>query len=504
MKKVVNGLELKEKMKEAINLLCGTVKTTLGPSGNNVIIDHSNFTPFITNDGVTIAQNIESDDEVINTILELTKEASIKTNLVVGDGTTTTLVLLEAIFNLGIKKIEDGINPLILKEELTDSLKEILNMIDEYKRPARKEDLFFVATNSANSQEMGKIVSEVYSKVKTRNSIIIKEVNQNKTSVNYIKGYTFDTVLASPYFLKSGEINLDNSYLMLVNDILDSLETISDVLNNIIKNNMSLVIIAKDYNSLVIEQILSLYLENNIRIILLKNPEFGLREYYFEQDIKAILENITNGSKQVKNITINQTKTTIIFNVNETIKSYLKYLKKIKNISDFDKNYFEDKISMFKNGIALVNIGANTNLERREAKMRYDDAFCALASCKDGVVPGSGIIYSNISDRLNNNSIGNEIFKEILLKPLEQLLHNSTIDEKIYKQIKNDNFNKLYNLKTFIFEDIKTTKVIDPVMVIKEALINATSIASMLLTTNCLIINEYKNSASKNLDYNEL
>ena len=128
MKKVVNGLELKEKMKEAINLLCGTVKTTLGPSGNNVIIDHSNFTPFITNDGVTIAQNIESDDEVINTILELTKEASIKTNLVVGDGTTTTLVLLEAIFNLGMKKIEDGINPLILKEELTDSLKEILNM----------------------------------------------------------------------------------------------------------------------------------------------------------------------------------------------------------------------------------------------------------------------------------------------------------------------------------------------------------------------------------------
>ena len=159
---------------------------------------------------------------------------------------------------------------------------------------------------------------------------------------------------------------------------------------------------------------------------------------------------------------------------------------------------------MFKNGIALVNIGANTNLERREAKMRYDDAFCALDSCIDGIVPGSGIIYSNISDRLNNNSIGNEIFKEILLKPLEQLLHNSTIDEKIYKQIKNDNFNKLYNLKTFIFEDIKTTKVIDPVMVIKEALINATSIASMLLTTNCLIINEYKNSASKNLDYNEL
>jgi len=199
MKKVINGEDLKIKMKNAIDLLCNTVKTTLGPKGNNIIIDHSDFTPFITNDGVTIAKNIESDDVVINTILELAKEATIRTNENVGDGTTTTLVLLQSIFDEGLKAIDKGVSPIILKRELDELLKEIVLRIESKSRKPKNSELLNIAQVSANGKEIGEIVFEVYSKIKDRNSITIKE-GIDKTVVNYLKGYTFDTIIASEYF----------------------------------------------------------------------------------------------------------------------------------------------------------------------------------------------------------------------------------------------------------------------------------------------------------------
>lgn len=504
MKKIVNGKILREKMNEAINLLCGTVKATLGPKGNNVIIDHSSFTPFITNDGVTIAENIESDDAVVNTILTLAKEASIKTNEVVGDGTTTTLVLLEAIYNYGIKLIDEGISPLTIKKELDLALLEILKMIDNFSKTASKDDLLLVATNSANSLEIGKNISEVFNKIKNKNSIFIKEGNLEKTIINYIKGYTFDTVLASPYFLQTSELLVNNPYILIKNEIIDDIELIAENLNYIINNNESLIILAKDYSDDVVNQILSLYLDENINIILLKNPEFGIREYYFESDIKAILDNQINGYKTVKGIKINKNKTTILFNKSQTLLNHVKHLKTLKFEEEIDSNYIKEKISMFQNGIAEIIVGSNTITERRELKMRYDDALCAVSSCDEGVVPGSGIIYALISDYLTNQTIGNDILKNALIKPLEQIIINSDLDNSILEKIKNSTYQELYNVKTENFENISDTKVIDPTKVIKNALKNSCSIASMLLTTNALVINEYSNNINKINDFNEI
>ena len=218
-------------MNVAINLLCNTVKATLGPKGNNVIIDHSTFSPFITNDGVTIASNIESDDEVINTILNIAKEASIKTNEIVGDGTTTTLVLLQSIFNEGMKLIDNGINPIILKEELNYSLNKLIIELKKLSIKPSKSDLLNISITSSNSETIGKIITDTFLKVKNINSISINENNTNNTEVLFSKGYSFSTNLASIYYFKDkSELYIKEPFILLFNMYLDNLEIISNII----------------------------------------------------------------------------------------------------------------------------------------------------------------------------------------------------------------------------------------------------------------------------------
>ena len=214
MKKVVAGKELNDKMDQAIELLCNTVKTTLGPKGSNIIIDHSAFNPFITNDGVTIAENIESDDAIINTILQLAKEASINTNSTVGDGTTTTLVLLQSIYNLGKKMINDGMNPILLKKELARSTKEIIKLITQYSHIPSEEELLNIIVTSANSKEIGKDIYQAYTLTTDSRTIYLKESNNEKTEIIYKKGYVIDTLIASTFFFKD-EKEIDSFFTNL-------------------------------------------------------------------------------------------------------------------------------------------------------------------------------------------------------------------------------------------------------------------------------------------------
>ena len=210
-------------MKDAIDLLCNTTKSTLGPKGSNCIIDTSSFCPFITNDGVTIASNIQSDDKIINTILEIAKESSIKTNQTIGDGTTTTLVLLQAIFNEGLKLIQNNINPMVLKKEITQSLNYCLTQISKYSRKPTEEDLINIATISANDNEIGKLVYEAFSKVKNKSAINVKEWDNNYNAITIDKGYEIPIDI-SPYFFKDSEkINLEYVHVLLINTVLENL-----------------------------------------------------------------------------------------------------------------------------------------------------------------------------------------------------------------------------------------------------------------------------------------
>ena len=512
MKKIVFGNELYEKMKSAINLLCGSVKITLGPKGNNVIIDHSSFSPFITNDGVTIAENIESEDEVVNTILTLAKEASIKTNDMVGDGTTTTLVLLEGIFNEGLKLINEGYNSIILKKELNIYLDKLIIELENISHIPTNKELFNVALTSSNDDDIAKNIYNAYLKTKNINAINIKEVDSNKSCIEYLNGYRFETILASNYFLNEQEsIEYNKPNILIINNKLDNIESIAKILNEVIKNNSNLIIISDDYNEDVVNDLVSLYLSNEIKICLLKTPSYGYKAHEILKDISVITNSkiiknkyITlNDLGYVNNIVINNEEVILSFDYNNEIENLINEIK-IDN-DDINKSFNEVRISMLSNTIANILVGANTITERRELKMRYIDALHAIDVSTQGILPGAGIALLKLRNKIKTENEIDKLFYNVLYLPFKQILINSGLDDnEIYNNIKNSNFNKLYNINETDYENLYNTLVIDPKDVLVNALKNAVSISSMLLTTSHLIINEYKNNLNRIHDYNEM
>lgn len=514
MKKIVSGKELQEKILESIHLLCGTVKQTLGPKGNNVLIDHSTYSPFITNDGVTIAKNIESEDETIGTILEIVKEASIKTDEEVGDGTTTTLVLLESLYEQSLEYTEKGASPILLKKELDKTLEIILKELLKLKRKATPEDLKNIAIISAGDEELGNLAYQAVRKVKQKEAITIKEVPENKTSISYLKGYTCEISLASPYFLRdTNTLNYKNTFVLLLNTTLTDLECISFLLNEILKNKQSLVIIANNYDDNVVEELVSLSLTENIPICLLKIEEYGMNMYQIMKDIECITnaaiieqENFIT-SKEIgiaENIEITKEKIRIGFKTSEKTKMYLSKLKKETKemTSDLEKEFYEKRISMFLKGTAEIKLGAPTKTEGLEKRMRLEDALCALSVSDKGILPGSGISLLQIASELNITTDASKIWQKALKMPFEQILKNAGLNFlNIKEQIEKEKYKVIYNISNNTWEESALTKVIDPYLVVMHSLINASSIAGMLLTTTSLIINEYKNNINKENEY---
>lgn len=514
MKKIVSGNELYDKMSEAINTLCSAVKITLGPKGNNVIIDHSSFSPFITNDGVTIAENIESEDVVVNTILTLAKEASIKTNDLVGDGTTTTLVILEGLFNEGLKLIKNGFNPIILKKELNKYLDKLINKLNNYSRIPSDKDLYNVALTSSNDSVIASNITRAFIKTKNINAINIKEVDSNKSSVEFLNGYRFETVLASNYFLNEQEsMEYNKPNILIINNKLDSIESIASVLNEVIKNNNSLIVISNDYNEDVVNNLVSLYLSNEIKICLLKTPYYGYKAHEILKDINVISKaNIVNSDYItlndlgcVNNIVINDDEVILSFDYDDNIKKLVEEIKQKNIINDIDKNFNDLRISMLSTTVANILVGANTTTERRELKMRYIDAVHAIDVSTNGILPGAGISLLKLRNEITIENDIDKLFYNVLYLPFKQILINSALnDDAVYKNIKKYNFEKLYNINKIDYENINSTSIIDPTNVVINTLKNAVSISSMLLTTSHLIINEYKNNLNKVNDYNEL
>ena len=504
LKKVISNALLKEKMLEALKILCDTVKTTLGPKGSNIIIDHSDFSPFITNDGVTIAENITSEDPIINTILELAKEASIKTNETVGDGTTTTLVLLESLYEEGIKLINEVASPLIIKKELDLAKDNILSLLSKEKLKLNSKTLENIASVASNDKEIGKTLTEAYKKVK--DNIYLMESDNEKTTVTYQNGYVFDTILASSYFMKNAPtLTIDNAKILITTQIINFSEEISSILNYLISNPEPLIIIAKDYSDDFVNEILSAYLDSKLNVILLKTPGYGFEEQNIIEDIAHISKTKVNHNLNdtlslgfINHLKINNETTEISFELNDDIKTYL------ENIKNTNTELNNKRIAMLTTGYAEIKIGAPTTTERREKKMRYEDALWALKSTCDGILPGGGLTLYKISSLLDANNIGNKILKIAFQKPLEQILTNAALDKnQIIKQIKDNDFKVLYNVATNKYEDISSSDVVDAYLVVESTIINAISIAGMLLTTTSLIINEFPKTITKD-DFGEI
>lgn len=490
MKEVISGKELEEITKKGVNLICDAVGSTLGPSGNNVIIN-SDLSPYITNDGATIARTISSSDKRINTILELVKEASLKTNEKVGDGTTTTLVLLQSIYNEGLKEK----NRIKLKKELNNKLDYIIGEINTMKRIPTKEELINIATISSGDEEIGKLVYEVYSKMNNSFSIKLDESNTGKTYYEVEKGYTLDVDISSLYFKDSNEIVLNNTYILIIRGYLDNLEVISDIINEGLVRNKNIVIFATDYDERIRNEILLYYLESKKNIFLFKTPDYASRKEQIEEDIKVLsnskiknidYENIYFNDLGLVNKVIITKDNVSIINDNDSIDIYLEKLKKeLKNIKeDYEKEFIMDRISKLEKGIATIYVGGNTKTEIKELIMRYEDALCAIDVAKHGIVKGEGITLLEIS-----NKIDNKILKKALQTSFNKILENAGYESKEIKdEIIKSNYKKIFNLEKGKLESLNN--IIDPALVVIEEVKNAISIATMLLTTNYLVINE--------------
>ena len=512
MKKVITGEKLYDCEEQAIELLCGTVKKTLGPRGSNAIINHSLMSPFITNDGVTIARNIESEDERINTILTLAKEASIKTDETVGDGTTTTLVLLESIFKSGLAKIKDGINPHILKNELDNALESVLDKIKKESKIPTEENYYDIASIASSDQNIGKMITSLYLKVGS--AIKIEESSSNKTNTKIINGYSFEPILASPYFFNNtNEITYKNCLILIMTKEVNEIEEISEIINYTIEKRIPLVILATDYSEEVINEVLSLNFNKITNVTLLKLPEYGLHQMDVLKDleiiskakiVKATDELSLNNLGKCEEIKI--TKDLVIISNNLKSESIKKHINKLKERvkttdDDFELEFLNNRLAKLTNGIGMIYVGATTTTEAREKKMRFDDALCALKSATNGIIPGSGLILLKIKENLEAKNNGSTILKEALDKPFMQILENVGVNPNdIYNKIKENNFNVIYNALENKLEPISKTKVIDPTNVVVATLKNAVSIAGMLLTTSSLIINEFKENNNYNIN----
>lgn len=501
MKKVITNDELKEVMTEAVNLLCDTVTSTLGPTGNNILINNSETTPFITNDGVTIATNIESEDERINTVLEILKEASLKTNELVGDGTTTTLVLLQSIFNLGLEEINKGKNKIVLKNELLSCMDTVINEINKLKKTPTEKDLLNIATTSSNDPEIGRITTDIFLKLKSKYSIKLEESNNELTYSINKKGYNIPiNNISSMYFSKNKSIELKDVYILVLKGYLDSLEMISDIINDVIEYDKNILILVEGMNDEIKNEVLVYYF-NHKNIFITEMEEFASHRDKIEDDISilsnCIIKNIEyeevsfNDLGNIDNMILKNDEV-ILLNSKETGMELINKLNEELNEckSDYEKEFINSRISKLENGITTIYIGGTTKSEKREKIMRYEDAICALESAKNGVVIGEGITYLEVSKNLESDNTGSLIVKKSLEKPFEKVIDNLGLNSKEIKTniIKNKN-KYIYDYKINDYISIDESNIIDPTDVVVYAFKNALSIAAILLSTSSLVIN---------------
>lgn len=501
MKKVITGEELILKMTEAVNLLCGSVKVTLGPTGNNALIDNA-ISTFITNDGVTIAEAIESEDKRVNAILSVAKESAIKTNELVGDGTTTTLVLLESIFNKGIKEIRKGKNAIVLKNELNEACEEVIKLLKTLNRKPKDKDYYFVSSVSSNSKEIGKIVSDVFLNLGGFSGIKVSESKSEKTYSEIISGYSFNnTNIFDLFFKDKNEIVLKDPFILLIDNKLSTLEEISEIINNIILEKREILIIANEFSEIFVNDFFHLNLTNTLKGMILEVPGYGSNKYEVLKDISVFTNSkiICDVGKIKKIPRINEVRIdkekTILINDNKDnnlINNRIKELEKeVENSEEYLVSDIKERISKLKNGIGIIYVGAQTKLEKREKKMRIEDSVNSVIMAKDGVIVGEGLSFLSIKDKLDEKNTGFKILKESLEVPFLQIMDNAGVNgNEILSNIKKNNYKSIYNIREEKYENIEDSSIIDPTLVVITSFKNAVSIASMLLTTKCVVIND--------------
>ena len=504
-KQLLFNEEARHKIQEGINVVANAVKVTLGPKGRNVILDQEYGQPHITKDGVSVAKEIELKDKYQNVGVKLIKSVANKTVNDVGDATTTSTVLTQAIINEGLKNVTSGANPLDLKKGIDLAVNKVVEYIKECAMPVDNK-IAQVATISANNDEIiGNLIADAVNQIGTDGIITIEEAMGTETYIQVNEGIQFNTGFLSPYFITDRDKStcvLENPYILLYNSKITDLKIFYNILETIMSQKKSILIIANDYDSEVLDTLVLNKIKANFKICAVKTPR--LKKIELHEDISAVtgaaIINDTfdtcliNHLGTAEKIIVDKHNTTIINGRGLNLKEHLKYLKEHNE---------EERYSKLKGGIATIYVGANSEVELKEKKDRVEDAVCATkAAIEEGIVPGGGSVYIGASTRLefliNNNpdiQTGIRIVLSALYHPLKQICSNAgtsgdiVVGKLVHAKRQNDNTYG-YNAKIDDFGNLIEMGVIDPAKAIRVALENAASVAGLFLTTECVIVDD--------------
>jgi len=520
-KDIKYDIEARDLLKKGVDELANAVKTTLGPKGRNVVIEKKFGAPHITKDGVTVAKEIELEDPFMNMGAQLVKEVASKTNDLAGDGTTTATVLAQAIVSVGMKNVAAGANPTDLKRGIDKAVAKVVEALKANSEEVGDDNskIEAVARISANNDpEIGKLIADAMAKVKKEGVITIEEAKVAETSVNVVEGMQFDRGYISPYFITDTEKMegvYDRPYILIHDEKISMMKDLMPILEPVVSNGRSLIIIAED----VADEALATLVVNRLRnpsfkVAAVKAPGFGDRRKEMLQDI-ATLTGGTVITKEIgmkleeatldmlgtcEKVQITKENTTIVNGAGDkqAIADRVAQIKAQieKSTSEYDKEKLQERLAKLAGGVAVIYVGAASEVELKEKKDRVEDALHATrAAVEEGIVPGGGVSYIRAISALDGLKGDNEdqntgiaIIKRALEEPLRQIVANAGEEGSVVVQkVKDASGNFGYNAFSGVYEDLKAAGVIDPTKVSRVAIENAASVAGTLLTTECVI-----------------
>ncbi len=519
-KEIKFNIKAREELKNGVDALADAVKVTLGPKGRNVIIEKKFGAPHITKDGVTVAREIELEDAFQNMGAQLVKEVASKTGDQAGDGTTTATVLAQAIVNVGLKNVAAGANPMDLKRGIDKAVSVVVEGIKAQSQEvdddiSKIENVARISAN--NDEEIGRLIAEAMQKVKKEGVITVEEAKGTETTIEIVEGMQFDRGYISPYFMTNSEkmeCEMDSPYILLYDKKISNLKDMLPILEAVAQSGRPLLIIAEDVDNEALATLVVNRLRGSLKICAVKAPGFGDRRKEMLEDIAVLTggtvisevkgmqlaQATVNDLGTAEKVTVNKDNTIIVNGAGskEAIANRVSQIKaQIETTtSNYDKEKLQERLAKLAGGVAVLYIGAASEVEMKEKKDRVDDALSATrAAIAEGIVPGGGVAYIRCLDALDqlkgsndDENTGIAIIRRAIEEPMRQIMDNAGVEGAVILQkVKEGKGDYGYNARTDTFENFFETGVIDPAKVTRVALENAASIAGMFLTTECVI-----------------
>ena len=522
-KEIKFNVEARDLLKKGVDELANAVKVTLGPKGRNVVIEKKFGAPHITKDGVSVAKEIELSDPYANIGAQMVKEVASKTGDDAGDGTTTATILAQSIINVGLKNVTAGANPMDLKRGIDKAVAEVVKNLEKQKEAVGEnyDKIRQVARISANGDDnIGALIAEAMEKVTKEGVITVEEAKGTETEVKVVEGMQFDRGYISPYFVTDTEkmnAEFEKPYILLYDKKVSTMKELLPLLEPVAQAGRALVIIAEDVVSEALATLVVNRLRGSLKIAAVKAPGFGDRRKEMLEDIAILTGGVVISEEKglkletatidmlgcADKITIDKENTTIVNGCGskEAIAERVNQIKKLieHSTSDYDKEKLQERLAKLAGGVAVLYVGAASEIEMKEKKDRIDDALSATrAAIEEGIVPGGGVAYIRAIESLEkmkgeneDETTGIEIIKRAIEEPLRQIAANAGVEGAVVvNKVKEGKKDFGYNARTGVYENLMKTGVIDPKKVARVALENAASIAGMFLTTECVLVEE--------------